>query len=295
MKRVILCVDDFGLKPEVNEAVAELADAGVVSATGCMSQGPAWREGAGLLKGERRHRLDVGLHFNLTEPFAGAWSMPLARVIGMACVHAINPQALQRAVCTQLDAFEDAWGAAPDFVDGHQHVHQLPQVRQVLLTELQRRYGGTSHDGSDAATGTLPWLRHTRAGRDGAGVDFKQRVIEALGAAPLAQQARAAGFRLNGALWGVYGFDADTAGYAQRLRAWLARAQEGDVLMMHPATPAKAAAPIVKPGTDEIEDPIADPIADARVVEYTVLKERGGEMLAQAGVQAGRMAGIPIC
>ena len=59
MKRVILCVDDFGLKPEVNEAVAELADAGVVSATGCMSQGPAWREGAGLLKGERRHRLEL--------------------------------------------------------------------------------------------------------------------------------------------------------------------------------------------------------------------------------------------
>jgi hypothetical protein len=43
----------------------------------------------------------------------------------------------------------------------------------------------------------------------------------------------------------------------------------------------------VKPGTDEI--------ADARVVEYTVLREKGGEMLAQAGVQAGRMAGIPIC
>jgi hypothetical protein len=155
------------------------------------------------------------------------------------------------------------------------------------LSELQRRYGGTSHDRPGAATGTLPWLRHTRAGHDGAGVDFKQRVIEALGAAPLAQQARAAGFRLNGALWGVYGFDADTAGYAQRLRAWLARAQEGDVLMMHPAMPAKAVAPSVKPGTDEI--------ADARVVEYTVLREKGGEMLAQAGVQAGRMAGIPIC
>ncbi len=72
MKRVILCVDDFGLKPEVNEAVAELADAGVVSATGCMSQGPAWREGAGLLKGERRHRLDVGLHV-AREPW---WARP---------------------------------------------------------------------------------------------------------------------------------------------------------------------------------------------------------------------------
>ena len=53
IKRVALCVDDFGLRPAVNEAVAELADAGVISAVGCMSRGPAWRSGVALLRGAR--------------------------------------------------------------------------------------------------------------------------------------------------------------------------------------------------------------------------------------------------
>ncbi|MFN5701907.1 MAG: ChbG/HpnK family deacetylase, partial [Betaproteobacteria bacterium] len=49
VKRVVLCVDDFGLHEGVNQAVAELVDAGVVSATSCMSFGPAWANGAALL------------------------------------------------------------------------------------------------------------------------------------------------------------------------------------------------------------------------------------------------------
>ena len=286
MKRVILCVDDFGLKPEVNEAVAELVDAGVVSATGCMSQGPAWPEGAVLLRGARRERLDVGLHFNLTEAFpSSALVMPLPHLIVRACLRSLDTQALHRAVCAQLDAFEDVWGARPDFVDGHQHVHQLPQVRDVLLRELQRRYGTGAAGQAAHAVDALPWLRLTRAGPGSPGVDFKQRVLEALGARTFGRQARAAGFRLNGALLGVYGFDADAPGYARRLQSWLGQARDGDVLMMHPARPAGASTPGHRLA--------GDPIGRAREVEYAVLKEHGTQLLAQEQVQAGRMKSMP--
>lgn len=283
MKTVVMCVDDFGLKPEVNEAVAALVDAGVVSATGCMSQGPAWRDGATLLRGARRERLDVGLHFNLTESFLGSpqvpnsLAMPLSRIIGLALLHALPREPLLRAVRTQLDAFEDVWGAPPDFVDGHQHVHQLPQVRDVLLAELVHRYGDTTGGG-------LPWLRLTRPPRQGP-VSFKQRIIESLGAHGFERRAREQGFRLNGALLGVYGFDQGPEGYAQRLAGWLAQAREGDVLMMHPASPAASQVRVA--GTDATS-PI-DPIAAAREVEFTVLKENGRTQLALQGVQAGRM------
>ncbi len=278
MKRLILCVDDFGLKPEINEAVAELVEAGLVSATGCLSQGPAWRKGVPLLQGALRSRLDVGLHFNLTEAFAAnagrtqpPWAMPLTRVIGRALMRALDPQALQRAVCSQLDDFEDAWGTGPDFVDGHQHVHQLPQVREALLAELLRRYG-------PGGSAPLPWLRLTRARRGPQGVDLKQRVIESLGSGGFETQARRAGFRLNGALLGVYGFDADTTGYAKRLRSWLDQAHEGDVLMMHPARARTG------------QGAANDAIAHAREVEYTVLREQGTALLALAGACSGRMA-----
>lgn len=276
MKRVVLCVDDFGLKPEVNEAVAELVDAGVVSATACMSQGPAWREGAALLKGARRAHLDVGLHFNLTEAFEGAFSLPLPRLMALALLRALSPARLQHAVRTQLDAFEAVWGEAPDFVDGHQHVHQLPQVRDALLGELERRYG----QGQNGGTPHRPWLRLTRARTGPTGVDFKQRVIEALGARTFERQARALGFRLNGALLGVYGFDAQPAAYASRLQAWLAQAQEGDVLMLHPAVPARRMS---------LGASMTDPIAQARTIEYAILRDSGPQLLAQEGVRAGRM------
>ena len=36
-------------------------------------------------------------------------------------------------IATQLKAFVTAFGRAPDFVDGHQHVHLFPQVREPLL------------------------------------------------------------------------------------------------------------------------------------------------------------------
>ena len=36
-------------------------------------------------------------------------------------------------IATQLTAFIDTFGHLPDFVDGHQHVHLVPQVRGALL------------------------------------------------------------------------------------------------------------------------------------------------------------------
>ncbi len=40
----------------------------------------------------------------------------------------------------QLDLFEAALGYPPDHIDGHQHVHALPVVRQALIDVVARRY-----------------------------------------------------------------------------------------------------------------------------------------------------------
>jgi predicted glycoside hydrolase/deacetylase ChbG (UPF0249 family) len=45
-------------------------------------------------------------------------------------------------IARQLDAFEDALGRAPDFVDGHQHVHVLPGVRGAVLMRCRALSGG---------------------------------------------------------------------------------------------------------------------------------------------------------
>src|SRR5262249_219742 len=36
--------------------------------------------------------------------------------------------------------FKETMGSLPDFLDGHQHVHQLPQIRQILIKIYQKYF-----------------------------------------------------------------------------------------------------------------------------------------------------------
>src|SRR3546814_20597197 len=104
-------------------------------------------------------------------------------------------------------------GRAPDFVDGHQHVHQFPQIRAALLNELERRY----------ASGR-PWLRYTRrAVLSGmpASLRLKDGIIDFLGARCFGRMARKSGFKLHHRLLGVSDFQGAAAGYGGLLTPWL--------------------------------------------------------------------------
>lgn len=147
---IIMCADDYGLAAGVSEAIAELIAAGRLSATSCMTPLPDWRRHAGLLRDvATKQPADVGLHLTLTDhaPLTAARGLaqagrlpPLGRLLPRALVHALPHTAVRDELRAQLDAFEDAWGAPPDYVDGHQHVHVLPGIREALVAELLRRY-----------------------------------------------------------------------------------------------------------------------------------------------------------
>ncbi|WP_198958907.1 ChbG/HpnK family deacetylase [Candidimonas nitroreducens] len=242
------------MNPGVNEAVLRLADLGRLSATSCMSGAPHFRADAAALAASG---LQTGLHLNFTEALGDAHGLylPLSRLIALAYLRRLDQAVLRAQVARQLDDFEDAMGRAPDFVDGHQHVHQLPQLRSVLLAELERRYApgrsktGRSYAGRSYAespdienpyTGR-PWLRYTAMRRGGAGplaLVFKAGVIELLGAHRFARMARRLGYRLNPGFLGVYGFQGGEPAYRTLLRHWLKHAHDADLLMCHPAARA---------------------------------------------------------
>ncbi len=216
-RRLCICADDFGLHPAVNEAVMRLVEMGRLQATSAMVGAPAWRGGAGALARIDPAHLDVGLHLDLTEYPLSVAPRSLA---GWLLQGPRDVPALLREVHAQLDRFEDAMGRMPAYVDGHQHVHQFPGVRDALLTALTVRYPGHH-----------PWLRSTRPGSGG----FKPRVIDALGRRALEHHAGALDFSLNHRLLGVYGFDGDAGHYRQQVETWLVQAQDKDLLMCHPA------------------------------------------------------------
>ncbi len=250
MKALYLTADDYGYNPAVDEAVLGLIDAGRLSGAGCMTRAPGWPTAAARI-GARASRAGFGLHLDFTEfspQRRGLWPL-----IAASLARRLDARRLREEITAQCALFEDAAGRAPDYVDGHQHVHQLPQIRNALIDVLARRYAGR-----------LPLIRVSGA-RSGDGA--KPLFIAGLGARPLTGLAQAAGFRITPRLLGIYGFDGDSAAYRQRLERWIAAAGDGDAIMCHPASRAL-------PG---------DPIGAARVREYSVLGAAGFDAMLAAG------------
>uniref|UniRef100_UPI0039EFCD6D ChbG/HpnK family deacetylase n=1 Tax=Bordetella sputigena TaxID=1416810 RepID=UPI0039EFCD6D len=253
----------------IDDGILALVRARRLSAVGCLAQAPSFRADAARL---RELDVDAGLHLNFTETLGAAGLyLPLPRLIVCAYARLLNRGRVQRQIERQLDAFESAMGRMPDFVDGHQHVHQLPQIRDALFEVLARRYAGQG-----------PWLRDTAPGcLDGVPTPLrrKARIIAALGARPFARAAAQAGLRTNRRFLGVYDFQGGAQAYDSLFRLWVRNAAEGDLLMCHPALPSGG-----RQGMDA-----------QRGAEYQVLSNPAlDEWMASIGVRVARYASMTL-
>lgn len=232
---IVVCADDYGLAPGVNAAIAELIAAGRLSATSCMTGLPDWPAGVALLKAALAARpADVGLHLTLTD------QPPLSRAPGLApagrlpTLGQLLPRALARRlpeaevrdeIRAQLDAFEDAWGAPPAYVDGHQHMHLVPTVREALVEEIARRYPAGSVYARDCRERPLTIL--------GRGVAIpKALFLTGLGAG-FARLARQAGIPLNQGFSGLHDFSGRVP-FRQLMQAFLRYPGPRPLVHVHP-------------------------------------------------------------
>lgn len=263
---IAICADDFAQHGGIDDAVCALLAQRRLSAVSCMCGAPRWLEQSAPRLREQGDGADLGLHLNLTEGFGesqdGEAIQRLPMLIVRSYCRRLDQTRLYDIIARQLDAFEAGIGKIPDFVDGHQHIHQLPMVRQVLLKILQTRYPGA-----------LPWVRNTLpANRKWRG---KALLLRLLGGAALAQDLTAARIPSNHGFAGVYGFD--TEDYAARFETWLQSAGSGTLLMCHPG---------------QADEP-NDPIGKQRLVEYAFLgSERFINMLATYRVRVERLSAL---
>jgi len=271
-RRIIsVCVDDFGQHEGINRAALDLADRHRVSTVSCLVDGPAWHSGARALQAYAA-RVEVGLHLNFTEDFGQGECHTLPELIVRAYARLLDRTRVRAAIQRQFDRFEQAMGRLPDFVDGHQHVHQLPVIRDQLIAVMNERYGSAR-----------PWLRSTlpvASGRKSSGLmasaAFKSWLIGRLGAKPFRALANRQAYPQNDRLVGVYGFDLSEADYLQKMKVWLDCAGDRDVLMCHPSVPWRG----------------EDPLQGARNREYRVLSsEAFSALLESAGLEVGPLRG----
>jgi len=254
----------------VDGGILHLAQSGRLSAVSCMALGPSFPEQVQAL---READADAGLHFDLTEGVGGREPpIALKDLILRAYLGRLAPDWVDARLERQLDAFERIYGAAPAYLDGHQHVHQLPGVLPRVIAVLQRRYGAS-----------MPWLRCTLPRRQpgvGAGNLFKAHVIGVLGGYALRRTVRQHGWRSNQRFLGVYGLSGGAAHYAQLLRCWFEAARDGDLMMCHPAR-------ALEPGEE------GDALMRQRAAEFEVLgSEDMPHWLRGQGLMVERMTRI---
>lgn len=218
-KAIIINADDIGSHPAIDAAVADLVEIGIVTSASVMALG---RIDQDALRTYRRYGIDLGLHLDMTSDMANrryrteynvhklllqAWSGRLRYVSARAVVR------------EQLLRFTETTGQWPTFVDGHEHIHQFPIIRDALLDELE-------------STGIRPCLRNTGSQR-WRGV--KAAVIGALGANAMMRAASSRGHVANTDFFGVYDFRRHDR-IAAYWTAWLDGAPErGGLAMCHPS------------------------------------------------------------
>jgi predicted glycoside hydrolase/deacetylase ChbG (UPF0249 family) len=263
-RRWVVCADDFALDRGSIEATLALIKLGRVTATSALVDSPDWKAAAPELKAVA-DQADVGLHLNLTEALdRGSARWPVPSLVVQSVLRIVPRWRLRNLIDQQLDAFSDAFGRLPDFIDGHHHVHQLPVVREVLIDAVLAR-----------EPKSLPWLRNCLP-PDG-DEDYKARVIGMLGSDALAELAQLQGFPVSRCLVGVYGFNLQRSAYLAKVRQWLQAGCDGSVFMCHPSTRASP----------------KDPIGAARRVELGVLAgDAYADALSRAGVSPVRGTAI---
>lgn len=213
MKSVIINVDDLGFSQAVNQAVIHLAEKKRIHATSFMSLGHIASEEVIALNS---FNIDIGLHFDLT----GLASVGnLKEILLKAYLGKFKTLELQGVIHQQLDCFEKKIGKIPDFIDGHQHVHQFPQVREALLACVQQRYKQK-----------IP-IRNTKTYQ----TDLKAKIIYFLGGYALKRNLTQQQWPHNTAFSGIYGFNTDLSGLITLWDDWLKNAPNDSVIMCHPA------------------------------------------------------------
>ncbi|WP_312893148.1 ChbG/HpnK family deacetylase [Ancylobacter sonchi] len=276
---IVICADDFGLSSGVSAGIIELITLRRLSATGAMTGLPGWRRhGDELARLVRHAPADVGLHLTLTgqrpisraQDLAANERLPSIGTLTRAALTRTLPlEAVRAEVKAQLDAFEDVWGAPPDFLDGHQHCHILPGIRRVVIEELSGRYG------------TSPWLRSCgeKLQRAARRTGFaKAAVIDAFNTGLRARAARS-GLTTNDSFRGFYDFS-DRVPYAQVFRGSIVDAAGSGRVLVH-----------CHPGRVDAELVALDPLTTPREGELAYLASAAcGEDLARAGVRPARFS-----
>ncbi len=253
MKSIILCADDYGQNAVISQAIIDLIAKNHLSATSCMANSYYWPTHATWLN-PYKNQVDIGLHLNFTEgkPLSrsfvkkyGAEFFGLPKLLFHAFTRKLDKQVIADEIEAQLQRFSDILGQSPDFIDGHQHVHQFPIIREALLEIFKKQL--------------KPHGAYIRSVYDKdvfSRFSLKKLIIQLTGAGAFKAALREFGISTNSSFSGIYDFTKNVE-YRTKFLSFLQEVNQGGLIMCHP-------------GLGQ-QDETADPIYASRPLEYAYL------------------------
>lgn len=144
---IVINADDLGISCEVNGAIFDLIEQGIVTSSTAVANGPYIVQACTRI--QEYPWCSFGAHLNLSEfePLttgaiqqllgsSGGFSEEIIRSIGM-------DSTLKAAIFDELSAQIERLihlGLNPDHLDSHHHIHTLPKLFPIFKA-IQRRYG----------------------------------------------------------------------------------------------------------------------------------------------------------
>jgi predicted glycoside hydrolase/deacetylase ChbG (UPF0249 family) len=257
-RRIWLCADDYAISPSVDRAIRDLIVRGRLNATTVMVAAPTFQRdeatALAILNSECK-RVAIGLHVTLTAPFRplskgfrplheGAF-LALAATFRAGLLGRFSHEQLGAEIAAQIKAFKGAFGHPPDFIDGHQHVHLFPQIRDAVVAVVKE---GAPDAWVRQCGRALPLLSRIDDGKS-LFLDRLSRTFR--------RRAHEHGLKTNPAFAGTYTYRHD-ANFAALFPSFLEALPENSVVMCHP-------------GFVDVELARLDPLTSLREREYAYL------------------------
>jgi chitin disaccharide deacetylase len=255
-KQIIICADDFAQNEEISDGILSLAKHQRINAISCLVNTSHWDDLYTELSSIKQKNY-IGLHLNFTfgQPLSSLWRktegeqfLGLPSLIRRLYLRQINIKTIVAEIQAQIDVFTHTMHVYPDFIDGHQHVQQLPIVRQALLEVHASKMG---HVYSSITENDEPHeedLDHCdsffRNTSNGLGdlcsiVGFpKIQALNILGGRKFRRQLIREQIPTNSSFAGIYNFS-KAENYRKYFQRFLNKTKSGGIIMCHPGCYSK--------------------------------------------------------
>ena len=231
VKNLIVCADDYAQNAAISEGILNALTAKRINAVSCLTNMTDWFE-AGQVLHATKTSASIGLHLNFTQgqPLSTAWKnkygikfKSLIAVISSNYLKYIDRACIEAECLAQLNRFRLVMKRNPDFIDGHQHVHQLPMIRQVLLSIYAK----------EQLTGWMRVSDYSRVFNKNLVNPLKMLMIAQLGGFALRRLVTQMHIPTHTSFSGIYRFE-HAAQYAQLFKKFLSGSEPNGLIMCHP-------------------------------------------------------------